>query len=867
VSGVQKALLGLIALILLVLLWPAPEKGGRGGRRTVEERPRSREEEPPEAPAADPPEEHERPPYGDRSLARHESIRGRVLDPGGEPVADAIVHAGHRDLTPGAFGYVAAARVRSEPDGSFVLGPLARRRYDVWAEGPDGRTAATARNKQPGNRIDLHLAEAARITGVVSAPDGAPVEGARVIAVDDTRLHEARTGPLGEYELAPLPATANFRIGVYVRVVAAGFVAAERTHLVLDTGERRLDFVLERGGVLVGLVRDAATGKPIARASVGEGWEPFHRRVETDANGAFKLGDVDIAPNEAFAAHAQGYLPASAQSDGSGRVEFALVRARSVAGLVVDPDGRPVAGARVYLRGFGPRYERRSRRSGRPSTMTGPDGRFRLDGIGYEEIALAAFARGWAPGEEGPIRLPAAEQARVQLRPGFSVAGVVRDRDGRPAPGIRVRLTRQYDPRGTPGYRWAPEIRTDEPVTFTDEKGKFRIGGALPGKHRVIAMGPSHGWVVADVEGQAGGEVDGIVLALGGGAIEGTFRDGRGRPVPDGRVSAFGPKDTQQARTRTIDLDGRGRFRIAGLAEGRYDVHGFSSLGRAGPLPDVPVGARDLRLVLPKTSRLRGEVVSAVDGRPVTKYTITFRLRGRAGWGGVLKTPDGSFDRPLAPGTYSVVVRADGHASRVVDGVRIEPGLDPEPLRVVLDPGGSIEGTVRGANGSPVAGAWVNAQPFREGGPQPDDWIFSGSDTADANGRFFIRGVGAGTYLLETNRGSQGLARVRIVVQPGETTRKDLALLPTGTILLTATDPDGRPVPSVAFGIRDLDGGWLGWAPRTDAKGQSTSSPLRKGDIVVHLDERQQGFAMEPVQARVEAGRQVGVSVVVQRKK
>jgi hypothetical protein len=846
---------------------------GRGGRRVAQ----TREEPPPPVAgpslAADPKPEARppgpvRPPYGDKSLDQARSIRGRVLDRQGNPVADAVVSTGYRDVSPGAFGFVPAARVRSEADGTFVLGPLTRRRHDVWAEGPDGATAAAVRNKQPGNRIDLYLMPAGQIRGTVSARDGARIAGARVIAVEDARLHETTTGPQGEYVLRPLPPTANVRIGVYVRVVADGYRAAERTHLVLDTGVRRLDFVLERGGALAGRVVDAATGKPIAGAFVAEGWEPFHRRAETDERGAFTLHDVDLAPNTVFAARADGFLAKTGQSDGSGRLEFALESARSVEGLVVDPDDQPVAGARVYVQELGARFNRRSRRVSRPPALSGPDGRFRLDGLGADSVAVVAFAAGWAPGEEGPVKLPAASGLRVRLRAGFSVSGVVRDRDGGPASRIRVRLNRQYNPRASHGYRWALQYGwSDEPVVFTDEKGAFRLSGAIPGKHRVTAMGPSHGWVVSDVEGQAGGHVEGVVLALGGGAIEGTFQDAKGRPVPDGRARAFGPKDTPGARSRSIDLDGLGRFRIAGLAEGRYDVHGESPLGAAKPLSDVPVGAADLRLVLPETSLVRGEVVSALDGRPVTSFTLTVEVPGgRRAWRGRLITPDGRFDRPVAPGKYRVIVRADDFASRVIEGVRVEPGVEPAPLRIVLDAGGSIEGTVRGADGSPVTRAWVNATPFREGGPQPDDWIVSGSDSADRNGRFFVRGLAAGTYMLETNRGTQGMARQLVVVRAGEQARRDLALLPTGTLLLTVTDPQGNPVPHVSFGFKALDGGWLGWAPNTDAKGQSTSSPLRMGVVVVTLNERRKAYTMDPLQTRVEAGKQLGVELVVRRR-
>src|SRR5262245_50045764 len=76
----------------------------------------------------------ELPPYGDRSLALDESIRGRVADREGKPVADAIVVARYRDWRTQPSAMVTAPRVRTEPDGFFVIGPLERQQYAVVAE-------------------------------------------------------------------------------------------------------------------------------------------------------------------------------------------------------------------------------------------------------------------------------------------------------------------------------------------------------------------------------------------------------------------------------------------------------------------------------------------------------------------------------------------------------------------------------------------------------------------------------------------------------------------------------------------------------------------------------------------------------------
>jgi len=68
-------------------------------------------------------EAEELPPYGDRSLPQEESLRGRVTNEKGEPVADAIVVAFFREWRSYPYRMVTAGRVRTEADGFFVIGP------------------------------------------------------------------------------------------------------------------------------------------------------------------------------------------------------------------------------------------------------------------------------------------------------------------------------------------------------------------------------------------------------------------------------------------------------------------------------------------------------------------------------------------------------------------------------------------------------------------------------------------------------------------------------------------------------------------------------------------------------------------------
>ena len=109
-------------------------------------------------------------------------------------------------------------------------------------------------------------------------------------------------------------------------------------------------------------------------------------QVRTGPDGRFRTGalwpgdryhvTVDVKP------YAKAETPQAELSAGEARDvgTIALVEtSAAVAGQVVGSDGKPIAGAEVFNRGDGPRPT---------STRTGPDGRFRLEGL----FAASKFA-------------------------------------------------------------------------------------------------------------------------------------------------------------------------------------------------------------------------------------------------------------------------------------------------------------------------------------------------------------------------------------------------------------------------------------------------------------------------------------------
>jgi hypothetical protein len=166
-------------------------------------------------------------------------------------------------------------------------------------------------------------------------------------------------------------------------------------------------------------------------------------------------------------------------------------------GRVVDPEGRPVAGATLHLAGAG--LAGSAFRTVRATS--GPDGRFRIARIGRGRIALLQLddpaieranfdVRTW-PG--APIRLPASRSPRSYAPrtiygatfehvagPTRPVEGVVRDREtGRPLADIMV-------------YAHSASARPTATIrSMTDARGRYRLVGLPLGREGQLVAVPA----------------------------------------------------------------------------------------------------------------------------------------------------------------------------------------------------------------------------------------------------------------------------------------------------------------------------------------------------------------------------------------
>lgn len=205
--------------------------------------------------------------------------------------------------------------------------------------------------------------------------------------------------------------------------------------------------------------------------------------------------------------------------------------------------------------------------------------------------------------------------------------------------------------------------------------------------------------------------------------------------------------------------DAGGAFLFAEVEPGEYDL----ALRIAGRLPrrwpgiQLTAGSETrLELELERGFLVTVEVVEGTSGAPIPAAEVQliagdrdaavwftaderrFRsLSGSTSPAGIVELEGG------ARGVYQYVVQAPGHASTLGEAL-----LDAAraPLRIALERGGVVFGTVLGAGGVPVEGARVFLNPVEPVRALPEFVFRQNGLATGADGRYRLEGVPAGVY-------------------------------------------------------------------------------------------------------------------------
>ncbi len=382
----------------------------------------------------------------------------------------------------------------------------------------------------------------------------------------------------------------------------------------------------------------------------------------------------------------------------------------------------------------------------------------------------------------------------IRLSDGFTLSGRVRDRDGKPIAGARIRAV---DCLTT--YPWlAPSFGSQ---TITGGNGVFVLPSVFANAMAIaVAADGYYTRTLPSVD--LGNPLD--VQLEASGFVEGTVQDAEGRPF-EGLVTVRYEFAGAEARPTRAE---QGKFRLSVTTPCRFFLQAFDPVsGRtadSGLLPG-PVAGVALRFGTPGE---RVFVVRAVDG--ATDKTVTpmraaafwfdgelnGNIEDMLGWSLRASGTDGRvWLEPQEHASKGVVhVVAEGYAPFLAQQVEWKDG-EEYVARLALE--SRLEGrVVDAATGKPAGGVSVtcervknNEVRFGRQRPRPVPVL-----TAE-DGSFTFRGLGQGAHELAVRRpGGTAMVSMRATLKAAEV-RKELDLaLPTG-VTVTGRISGGKTAP------------------------------------------------------------------------
>jgi protocatechuate 3,4-dioxygenase beta subunit len=595
-----------------------------------------------------------------------------------------------------------------------------------------------------------------RLEGQVIDSTEDPVGGA-IVSIDSQPPRTTKTEADGSFAFDKLVAKS------YTLVARApeGVAGPVRARLSEENEPVILSLV---AGSTVSVHVSARSG-PVSNASV-ELRGVDYQTGSTNSDGQAVFYHVPIGRYRVVA-KAEGYAPGSSRlaisrPGAENDVQLQLKQGARVSGVVVDPQGSPLEGARVMYRGVS-NWSQGATNERLDAVISKKDGSFSIQALPQGSFRITARADGYAPGYSDLITLDGETETtgvEVRMEAGATLRGKVVNKSGEPVPAARVRVSvaagRARGPRGRGGG-----VRQ----VFSDENGGFVLEGLRRKPHNVMA---THESASSDIH-NADLSVEPYDLSMDitlnvDGVIAGVVVDSNDEPVEGAQVSAFPDSRAGARRSRaewrlrgfTSELsDSGGRFKISGLKpEEAYRVRASpaTASGRSRIWLTEGTAARagdtDLKITLPADGGVKGKVAFANGDAPGI-FTVS------VGWrrGTPFSSKDGKFElADLPPQEFSVTVQGPGFDKLVLPGVEVLEGEVKDLGTITVKQGRKVTGQVVGPNGSPVEGATVRAGRMILGDGSTSQAAFSrnprGRDTktttSDENGKFVISGIGLG---------------------------------------------------------------------------------------------------------------------------
>lgn len=742
------------------------------------------------------------------ALAWRLSLMPRELDSENSLPVHSILNAAPRPSGP--------AKVIDHPE-PVPNGDSAPRPADEYSDGePRIEDEAVIRGRIYGADSGIGIPGA---TVVVDSPDSTQASRLEVATASDG-AYEVRGLAGGAYALLPK------RVPGYPEV---SYEATRRVEVSPGGAVEGIDFSIERGLIVRGRVVDQ-DGIGIARATVvtmaGTIAGAF-MEVQTDGGGAFELagfgpGEVHVqARKEGHKAGSVG--PLEMTDAGLDGVEIVLYREASVAGIVVDKNGRPVAHAPLEIRTDEARVLANKRSEA--------DGSFRFGGLdgGSYQLLVDRLGEGLAGGKLAKsVTLQPGEDLRdIRLSYDFELGGTISGRvtnlQGEPVEGARV------------GGSY-PEDQLVGAETGSD--GRYILREIRGGPVHVSAGHPDFGY--AKIDAVVGAENADLRLQ-GVGVIAGRVVDARTGDA----IAAFelahhpgeGSEEIGDYAYETIENE-TGEFLIDSVRPGTNSVHAQAKgfLSTWIDVPNVQAGEtrKGVELRLDPAAAIEG-IVTDSRGKPISGARVfdwwrqgSFRLD--SAWSATTDYDGKFYIDTLSPLVTEIWATHQDYLDGSV-AVSLIPGQSSE-VTIVLRDGGVIEGVVR-VGGVPAAGFGVSTD-------DRASMTWRRAASTDSNGAYRIAGIAPGIVKVgaytESGMGERARSKtVETEIADGGTTLVNFDFGESNAVLEGTITRAGEPIAGARVSVMIASpsgGGEEAWA-RTDDSGYYRIDQLPAGEVTV----------------------------------
>jgi hypothetical protein len=685
------------------------------------------------------------------------------------------------------------------PEGPFPTAPVLTA---ASGAAPSAREAPVAMVDEERKHAPLHPPVADdSISGRVLWPDGTPAK-ASVSAADESEERkefvssregeEQQTSRDGSFQISGLGG-GPFRIHARGERPAEeqdkphgderkqgdhDFWICEQEHVALGTND--LVLTLSSGLELSGHVvdeRGAGVDGFTVHAQRKGGVSPMSNATNTrtasftDSSGGFVLAGF-VPGTWELSVTASGYADSEAtlvDVPSESPVELDVLHAASVHGVVLDPQGAPIAGARVYA------AEDREYSSVRNDDVLPSDerGAFGIDWLLPGKGTLFAHAPGYAPSD--PLMLELApgqtqEGLVLRMRIAGTITGEVLGPGGRPELDVFVYLDEQQGSGHADGTR-------------TDARGHFELIGVPAGEYSLTAN--TSGGLEARASITLREEENGHVRLS---VPDDELVKLHGRVTIGGKTSArthleASRQGESEASSSNAECDPDGAYELIVSGAGRYRVSAslyggdLFSWSTTIDIPQVPEFLLDIAVPV---GRVRGRVTNR-DGAPIAGLTVRTARQGddESSHSRTHTDSDGRYELLVTPGSVTVIVggndwpwleTASSWIEERVSDLVLAANQELDGIDFVLSSGGTLAGRVRRSDGGSVGRVLI-----LDYGGRTQTMLTA----TDDDGSFQIQGLARGTLLVGAFAGSVASPQpVSVLIEPGKTTEIELELVP-----------------------------------------------------------------------------------------